>query len=158
VTVVGQAPGPNTDHREPLSGASGRRLAALCGVTLAEFLALFDRANLLDRWPGPKAKGDRFDASEARMAACQFTPRLRRRRTVLLGRAVARAFHLHGRPMFEWLDEVGDGALVALAPHPSGISRWWNEPANARRARRFWRALAREAARGPAAPPPPPAS
>jgi len=63
---------------------------------------------------------------------------------VLLGGKVAAAFYMHRRPLFRWLDEFGDGALVAVAPHPSGVSRWWNDPANLRRARRFWHKLARQ--------------
>ena len=57
--LIGQAPGPNTDPGVPLSGASGRRLAALCGLGLDEFLALFDRANLLPEFPGKLGKGEK---------------------------------------------------------------------------------------------------
>jgi uracil-DNA glycosylase len=57
--IVGQAPGPNTDPLEPLSGRSGARLAELCGITHPEFLARFDRRNLLPKFPGRSGgKGD----------------------------------------------------------------------------------------------------
>lgn len=141
--VVAQAPSSRSDPSEPLSGASGRRLAALCGLELDGFLHRFERVNLLPYFPGRGPKGDHFHPDVARMAACQMTPRLRQRHTVLLGWHVARAFHMDQLELFTWQDEVGDGALVAVAPHPSGISHWWNEPANVRRAQRFWRKLVR---------------
>jgi hypothetical protein len=55
---------------EPLTGASGRRLAAMCGLSHAAFLARFDRQNLLTYWPGEAPSGgDRFPLDEARAAA-----------------------------------------------------------------------------------------
>ncbi len=148
--IVGQAPSRLSDPREPLSGRSGARLAALCGLSLDAFVVLFERVNLLDYFPGKAGKGDLFPHEVARFSACAMTPKLRQRRTVLLGGKVAAAFHLHRRPLLEWFEEVGDGALVAVAPHPSGVSSWWNEPTNVVAARRFWRAFAKEAERGPA--------
>ncbi len=138
--IVAQAPSSGSDPKEPLSGASGRRLALLCGVDHAAFLAAFERRNLIDHYPGKLGKGDAFDKVAARFAACNLTARLGQRRTVLLGGNVARAFHFD-HPVLTWVDEVGDDALVALCPHPSGVNRWWNDPRNVRRARRFWRDL-----------------
>ena len=140
--IVAQAPSSRSDPSEPLAGASGRRLAALCGLELDDFLARFERVNLLPRYPGRAAKGDRWDHVRARLVACSMTPRLRRRRTVLLGWNVAHAFHMLDREWFEWADEIGDGALVAVAPHPSGISHFWNDHRNVRRACWFWHLLA----------------
>jgi hypothetical protein len=71
---------------------------------------------------------------------------MQRRRTVLLGRFVAEMFDEADTPFFRWTEPFGPASLLAVAPHPSGISHWWNEPANVRRAKRFWRALARDAA------------
>lgn len=141
--VVGQAPSRLSDPREPLSGRSGARLAALCGLDFPAFLTRFDRVNLIDAYPEKLGKGDAFDRVAARFAACNLTGRLGKRRTVLLGRAVARAFHFTAEPL-AWIDEIGDGALVALCPHPSSVSLWWNDPANVESARKFWRALAAE--------------
>jgi uracil-DNA glycosylase len=139
--IIGQAPGPRTDHREPLSGASGRRLAALCGLPLSVFLARFERVNLVRRHPGKLAKGDAFPRAIARRNAARLLPLMRGRRVVLLGRNVADAFGLAHLSMFVW-HRVG-GVEVAVAPHPSGVNHWWNDPRNVRRARRFWRKLAR---------------
>lgn len=41
----------------------------------------------------------------------------------------------------EVFDPVGSGQLLYAFPHPSGTSRWWNRPANARRAERWCRRL-----------------
>jgi len=85
-------------------------------------------------FPGKAGKGDAFDGAAARCAAGQ----VKARPAILLGGNVGRAFLLPpGQPLFRWR-----GGLC-LAPHPSGVSRWWNDPANVRRARRFWRAAAR---------------
>jgi len=143
--IVGAAPSRTSNPRKPLSGTSGRRLAALCGLSFPAFLRAFERVNLLDCYPGRRGdKGDELPRFVARLSACNLTPRLRQRRTVLLGRGVARAFHMHDRPFFVWHDDIGDGALVAVAPHPSGVSLFWNDAENVDAARRFWRALAAE--------------
>jgi uracil-DNA glycosylase len=141
IVIVGQAPGPSSNRREPLTGASGRRLASLCGMTADEFCSRFERVNLLARYPGKLGKGDAFDLAAGRSAAFRLLPRMVGRRSVLLGGKVAASFGLRAAPMFAWR-RIG-GAVVAVAPHPSGISHWWNDPRNVRRARRFWRRLAR---------------
>lgn len=184
--LIGQSPGPRSDPSEPLSGASGRRLAALCGLGLDEFLALFERANVIPDFPGKLGKGDAFPLALARPLARDLMPRCAGRPVVLLGNHVAAAFGWRA----DWLrwsvappaaagpDHqdavmavrlaqgrrrhppqaqviVGEGErdvaapLFAVSPHPSGVNHFWNEPANVARARRFWRRLAREAARGP---------
>lgn len=142
VLIVGQAPGPRTDPSEPLSGPSGRRLAALCGLELPDFLARFDRVNLVFAHPGKLIKGDAFvGAVAAREAAFALWPRIVGRRAVLLGHRVARAFHAGHLPYFRW-HRLEDGTRIAIAPHPSGVNLWWNDPKNVKRARRFWHELA----------------
>ena len=140
--IVGQAPGPRTDSREPLSGQSGRRLAALCGMELDEFLAAFERVNLIRRWPGEaNGKGDAFPMARARRAAVLRAGAFPGARVVLLGRQVAHAFDVYGMKILEW--HSTPAFTFALCPHPSGVCQWWNEPANVRRARKFWREAAR---------------
>jgi len=152
--VVAQAPSRTSDAHEPLTGRSGARLAVLCGLTHAEFLRRFERVNLLDAYPGKTGKGDAFDAAAAREAAGRIAPAMHGRSTVLLGRNVAAAFMgptLAGaiKPL-AWLNCTG--FRVACCPHPSGVCQWWNDPANVRRARRFWRSLWLAGAPGRAAP------
>jgi uracil-DNA glycosylase len=144
--IVGQAPSRGRDGLEPLSGRSGRRLADLCGLTLEAFLARFDRVNLLAEWPGSAgAKGDAFPIDEARAAAESLAEVVAARdRIVLLGWNVARAFRFAGDVdgWFDWGRLSRDCGEVVVAPHPSGVNLWWNDPANVARARAFWRALA----------------
>jgi uracil-DNA glycosylase len=140
VIIIGQAPGPRGDG-EPLSGQAGRRLSALCGLTVDAYLAQFERVNLLTHFPGKAGKGDAFPLPAARKAAAALLPALEGRRVVLLGGKVAAAFGLQQAPLLVWRP-LG-GAMVAVAPHPSGINRWWNDPRNVRRARRFWRTFSR---------------
>lgn len=149
--ILGQAPSRGRDGCEPLSGRSGERLATLCGLDLAAFLARFERANLLDGYPGAAAKGDLFvSPGEARRLADEVVARLEGRTVVLLGSAVVAAFRVGWRA-FEWHPHRGAAAL-AWCPHPSGVSLWWNERANVVRARAFWTALAAEPAGGPRVP------
>lgn len=140
--IVGQAPSRLSDPSEPLSGRSGRRLASLCALSLDEFLAAYQRVNLIDRFPGKAGKGDLFPVAEARTAAKAILARRRPRRLVLLGGEVWRAFGLARPPApFLWL-QAGRHE-VSLCPHPSGISLWWNDPRNVGQARSFWLQLKR---------------
>jgi uracil-DNA glycosylase len=147
--VIGQAPGPNTDPALPLSGRCGDRLADLAGLTPDNFRLMFELTNLLPTFPGKAGKGDLFPIDEARVAALRMlvSGRLGARPVVLLGANVERAFALAPDvPVLRWRPRLA--VLVATCPHPSGVSRWWNDPANERAARRFWRRLALDALAG----------
>lgn len=120
-TIVGQAPGRTRGEREALEGPCGDRFARLAGLGgVGELRARARLVNLLGEWPGRAGKGDAFLAGEV----------------LLLGRGVARAFRVDS-PFLEWR-RVG-GAVVAVVPHPSGVSRWWNCPENRARASAFLR-------------------
>jgi hypothetical protein len=127
--IVGEAPSMRTSR--PFAGASGIRLAQLAGVSLDELRARYRLVNVLRHWPGPNpcGKGSAFPLSDARprAGAIRLPPG-----SLLCGRRVARAFGRAGLAFFEW-DDCG----VAVIPHPSGISRWWNEPSHVDEARRF---------------------
>lgn len=133
--IVGEAPSMRTSR--PFAGASGRRLAELADASLDDLRGRFRLVNLLAHWPGPNphGKGAAWNARAARdrAATVRLPPG-----SLLCGRRVARAFGRSSQPFFEW---VGG---VAVIPHPSGVSRWWNDPGNYELARRF----VREAARG----------
>lgn len=143
--IIGQAPSMEHGDREALSGRSGARLAGFCGLSMPEFLERFDRANLVEEFPGKAGKGDRFPSrGEAQGFAYRFRPLVRDRRVVVLGFSTAAAFGLtHPALVFapHW-----EGSF-AFSPHPSGVSRWWNDAENLRRAVAFWREVA--AAPGP---------
>lgn len=140
--IVGQAPSRASDPAEALSGKSGRRLAALCGIPFEAFLAGFERSNLLADWPGEaQGKGDRFvGLPVARALAERYRRASYRRRVVVLGFKTAAAFGLTGPALAFFPHWEG---WFAFCPHPSGVSTWWNVRANEERARKFWTALAR---------------
>ncbi len=138
VMIVGQAPGRSRGSALPLEGPSGDRLARLAGMSGHDDLRRrATLVNLLPGFPGKSGKGDAFPLPEARLAA--FRMRLGRGRVLLAGKAVARAFGLQVLPYFRWTRHRR--AWLAVIPHPSGVSHWWNEPRNVRRARRFMRSV-----------------
>lgn len=149
VLLVGEAPSRAIDH-QPSLGLLREDLAELAGVEHPiEWWLLFARANLLPRWPGrsPGGKGDRFPREEARRRARRLRGRFGRfSRVVLLGRRVEGAFDLRGSGWFAWRDAFK--TRVAVAPHPSKVSRWWNDSNNVALARTFWRELAATARGG----------
>jgi len=147
--IIGQAPSRRSVLGEPLSGRSGRRLAALCGLGRTSFLARFDRANLLSYWPGPSPSGgDRFPMAEAKAAAAAMAEVVAARDVVvLLGASVAGALGLRQLEPLKWSRFARDCAHVAVCPHPSGKSLWWNRPENVERAQSFWAELLRASPR-----------
>lgn len=147
--LIGQAPGPATDPGHPLSGRTGARLAGLFRFDEDEFLAAFDRVNLIGRFPGKAGKGDAFPLQIARRRALALSRRFEGRTVVLLGGSVSAAFRVTAVPILRWRRGALGAARLAVAPHPSGISRWWNDPENVRAAARFFRRLARESTPGP---------
>ena len=128
IVMIGQAPSRGRSRKEPLTGASGKRLAQLAGLSTQEFRGFFDRANVLRRWPGKNGKGDAFPAAKARRGAVRLRRELAGRRLILLGSAVARAFGLRDHPLMTWFEH--GGLTVAVIPHPSGLNRWWNDSSN----------------------------
>lgn len=150
IVLIGQA--PNKTMKKPEHALTGGRTGnfiarELCGgIGLAEYVRVFERRNLLSRWPGSNGKGDAFPIEEARRAAAGMVRELRGRRVILFGRGVATAFALEEIPLLRWT--VEHDAEFATCPHPSGVNTWWNERANRAKARAFflsaiadWRSL-----------------
>lgn len=133
--VVGQAPSADTDGRPPFCGRSGARLAELLGVEHRQLGQLVDLVNLLERWPGksPTGRGDAFPYDQAAAAAAMLLAVTPHDRVIVCGRGVWRALGLHGD-----VEPLGRGyaagRLFLNLPHPSGLCRWWNDPANVDRA------------------------
>lgn len=134
IVLVGQARNPRGGSFEPLDGASGRRLSALAGMDHAAFLERFERVNLLEEGE----PGKPFDVRAARERADVLREQWQGRKAVLLGRGVAAAFRLVSDD-YQWFKpiEIPPGLEVVVMPHPSGISRWWNEADNVASAREF---------------------
>ena len=141
--LIGEAPSKNEYPPTPLEGRIGKRLAALAGLTFEEFLERFDRVNLLDVRQDTREKGFEFDMASARKNALAAWARFKAGQTViLLGKRVADAFGLKTVPYFQGV--TLSEARVYVMPHPSGVSRWWNDPANVKQAEEFMRGIVRE--------------
>lgn len=142
ILLIGQAPGLRASNdRPPFHGASGDRLRAwfaLGGIAPGDFWRKIHFAAVTRCYPGrlPGAKGDRLP-SPAEQALCrswldEVTAIVRPRIVPLIGllairTALGRAASL--------TDVVGtatviDGVRYLPLPHPSGVSRWLNDPAN----------------------------
>lgn len=107
--------------------SAGYRIATvILGLTRAEYLRRFDRVNLCaGKWSAPEAR------ETARRIELRRPPRAP---IILLGRKVADAFGV-ARPPFSIYAFDGGRPRFYLLPHPSGLSRVWNEPGAIERAR-----------------------
>jgi hypothetical protein len=138
VRIYGQAPSRTSNPYRPLGARSGRKLAALAGITVEELAERAELRNLLATYPGPaRAKGDRWLAADAALAAGFEIARWEHGdRIVLLGRKVAAAFRVRADFLVEFSWMVADdgdrflGRIVecVVLPHPSGVVRFWNDP------------------------------
>lgn len=160
--LVGEAPGRGYEGQPAFSSASGQRLTKLLGQDVRE---VFYCWNLLADSQPLGNKGTKFPTGEARQSAKRLlwaleTPAAKGRevRMLLAGSRVASAFKLRHWQLFEWSDMWTRSTLLlnkgapwlheikyAVIPHPSGVNRWWNEPDNVERARKF---LVAEAKKG----------
>lgn len=146
--LVGEAPGKSSIPERPIvSSRSGARLAELLHLHPNELAHRAIVGNLLDAYPGPK-----YPIEEA---ACEATAILNGKRVapesvsylLLLGRGVARAFGLPERAVTgdffsaHEVEQRGFRWTLVVVPHPSGLSRWWNDSRNVALATRQMRAL-----------------
>lgn len=142
ILLIGQAPGLKaTLHDRPFAGVSGEKLRSWFergGIPRADFYRKIHFAAVTRCYPGrlPGARGDRVP-TPAEQALCRpwldDAFRLLRPRVVLLVGLLAIRTYL-GR-VASLTDVVGtatlrDGIRYLPLPHPSGVSRWLNEPAN----------------------------
>lgn len=144
---------PKVRERLAIRGKIGRRLADLCELEYEAFLDRFERRNLVDDPNGPWPKtAATLRARELAKTWPDDTA------VVCLGRDVWRAFEMPPIQFFQGLDRFWTeedkqdlrnsgtfnrtvrerGVRLWLAPHPSGLSRWWNDPSNEEEARQFW--------------------
>ena len=145
VMVVGQAPGALAHERPaPYMGATGRTLRSWLGRAGFDEGALHGRCyltSLTKCFPGPSTsgKGDRAP-SAAEVALCRGhldreLALVRPELVLALGRLAATAL-VGPAPLAELVGTVreaeraGHRFLVLPLPHPSGVSRWLNDPAN----------------------------
>ena len=119
--------------------ATGARLARVLNLTPQEYLAAFERRNLLAqaKWSAPLAK----QSADAVLTSVGVDDAL-----VLLGARVAAAFGLYFRtclctPLVRAVGSARVLVKVLVIPHPSGLSREWSAPGTAQRVRDAFRRL-----------------
>lgn len=127
--------GPDPEYAlycEPPESAGGRLQRLVLGMTKRDYLRSFERRNLLsqEKWSAPVARG----ATELLRMEMSDEDRV-----ILFGRKVFDAWcskpgnWADWRPFAEATMEFGPRLLCL--PHPSGLSRAWNEPGAFLRAR-----------------------
>jgi len=138
--VYGQAPGVIEGvERRPWRGRAGQNLRRWLELDEDEFYATFYCASVTRCYPGrsPSGSGDRVPTPrEQELCAFWLEWELRLLRPELIvavgGLAIRRL--LGRRALGECIGAAfeRDGATVVPLPHPSGVSRWTNAPANRR--------------------------
>ena len=114
-------------HPTKYPNSAGSRLFEMAreaeeGLTEAEYLAAFDRRNVLH--------DSRWDMAMAKLTAPQVMASLVGRRVVMLGKFVPAALGLSVRGWFgehELEDEGYGGVTYFVIPHPSGLNRLYND-------------------------------
>jgi uracil-DNA glycosylase len=150
--LVGQAPGPTEiEQGRPFAGRAGRELGrwmARAGFASdEEFRRVTYLAALMRCFPGrlPSGKGDRPPPPGAIRSCASWLDAelalLRPRVVIAVGQMAIRRF-LGPGPLEERVGRTfGGDPLVLPLPHPSGQSRWLNDPANRERLARALAAL-----------------
>jgi len=115
--LIGEMPGFDITSRPhlALTGPTGRRIAALAGVSWEEYVST-DRRNVFD------APVENWLPAQARKNAEVMD--LNNRHVVFLGDKVASAFGVKTWKNYEWNEFRG--GFAARAPHPSGRNRLLN--------------------------------
>src|SRR5215831_1399078 len=150
--LVGQAPGPvEIEEGRPFAGRAGRELGrwmARAGFTSdEEFRRLTYLTAVMRCFPGrePSGKGDRPPPERAMRNCADWLDAelalLRPRVLIPVGQLAIRRF-LGPGSLEERVGKTFNGErLVIPLPHPSGQSRWLNDPANRERLARALDAL-----------------
>lgn len=142
ILLVGQAPGVRaTIADRPFAGVSGDRLRVWFeagGVPRADFWRKIHFAAVTRCFPGklPGTRGDRVPSPEEQ-ALCRpwldGTAKIVKPEVVLLLGLLAIRTYLGRVPSLSAVvgtGEIRDGVRYLPLPHPSGVSRWLNDPAN----------------------------
>lgn len=142
ILLVGQAPGLRaTIQDRPFAGIAGDKLRAWFekgGIPKDEFYARIHFAAVTRCYPGrlPGARGDRVPSPEEQALCRDWLDELigviQPGIVLLVGSLAIRTFL---GPFRSLSDVVGSAAIregvrYLPLPHPSGVSRWLNEPAN----------------------------
>lgn len=142
ILIVGEALA-KSGNGLPFSGRSGERLQRLFGVEGYQGLLSVARlTNLCSGYTFDQDKAAKFADllldQEHRLAA-SLSALLQ---LVMCGRKVAKAMDADHLDWFQTA-RYGEWVVLHLFPHPSGLSRFWNDSRDAQRAQDYLRALAR---------------
>lgn len=144
ILLVGQAPGLRaTNENRPFAGLAGDKLRAwfeLGGIAQEDFWRKIHFSAVTKCYPGrlPGARGDRVPTPrEQQLCSPWFDAQLRilKPDIVLLVGLLAIQTFLGRVPSLTAVvgrGVVKDGVRFLPLPHPSGVSRWLNEPDNKR--------------------------
>jgi uracil-DNA glycosylase len=170
ILLIGQAPGLRaTLHDRPFAGIAGDKLRAWfepAGIPRAEFYRRIHFAAITRCYPGrlPGARGDRVP-SPREQALCrpwldELLALLQPQIVLLVGLLAIRTFLGPAGSLSRIVGTatIRDGVRYLPLPHPSGVSRWLNEPANVEavnRAMTILRGWNEELGQRPAQPLPP---
>jgi uracil-DNA glycosylase len=160
--IHGQAPGALEGiERLPWRGRAGRTLRRWLELDEDEFYALFYCASVTRCYPGkaPSGSGDRTPTPREQ-ELCSFwrdweLELIRPELILAVGGLSARRL-LGVSSLGEYIGQRFDlaGAVAIPLPHPSGTSRWLNDPANRERLAQALAVVRGELARLRTAPPP----
>jgi uracil-DNA glycosylase family 4 len=136
--MYGQAPGVvEGQERRPWRGRAGQNLRRWLDLDEESFYATFYCASVTRCYPGrsPSGSGDRVPAPrEQELCSFWFDWELRLLRPELIVAVGRLAIHrlLGRRALDECIGATFEhaGADIVPLPHPSGVSRWLNAPAN----------------------------
>jgi uracil-DNA glycosylase len=136
--MYGQAPGVEEgEQRRPWRGRAGRTLRRWLHMTEDEFYAAFYCASVTRCYPGrsPSGSGDRIP-SPREQELCSFWRdwelRIVKPRLIVPVGGLAIRLLLRSSSLAECIGRryEQEGVVLVPLPHPSGTSRWLNEPAN----------------------------
>jgi len=144
ILLVGQAPGLRaTNENRPFAGAAGDKLRAwfvMGGIPSEDFWRKIHFSAVTKCYPGrlPGARGDRVPTPEEQLFCRPWLDaqlEVIRPEIVLLVGLLAIQTSLGRVPSLQAVvgtSVVRDGVRYLPLPHPSGVSRWLNEPENVR--------------------------
>jgi len=142
ILLIGQAPGLRARlHDRPFAGAAGEKLRDWLeqgGIPREDFYRQIHFAAITRCYPGrlPGAKGDRVPSPQEQ-ALCrpwldELIKTLQPQVVLLIGLLAIRTFlgPVASLTAVVGTSTVRDDVCYLPLPHPSGVSRWLNEPAN----------------------------
>jgi hypothetical protein len=124
--IIGECPGPNTRSTLPMfpypKNSAGGRLLKMSRLPVGVYLGKIKRQNLIEHHC-PSSEWPKFEAATRARAIAELLTNSQTR-VLLLGKKVGEAF---GFSRFFILQEILGSAYTCI-PHPSGLSREYNDP------------------------------